>query len=106
MVLSSSSVNSEQFVVKLKKGSAYKFRNRLLYTQILSMSKRIMNEVMYLAGDLGIQIYYQNTELTHIPKDQSETLAHEYLLKCNRDLIRNQLVQFHNDFPGVTTFML
>ena len=36
--------------------------------QILSMSKRIMNEVMCLAEDLNIPIYYQDTDSAHLPK--------------------------------------
>ena len=35
--------------------------------QILSMSKRIMNRVMYLAEDNGIKISYQDTDSCHIP---------------------------------------
>jgi len=30
------------------------------------MSKRIMNEVMCLAEDLGIEIYYTDTDSMHI----------------------------------------
>jgi hypothetical protein len=33
---------------------------------ILSMSKRIMSEVMCLAEDNGIEIYYQDTDSMHI----------------------------------------
>ena len=35
---------------------------------ILDMSKRIMNEVMCLAEDLGINIYYTDTDSMHIDK--------------------------------------
>jgi len=33
---------------------------------ILSMSKRIMNEVMCLAEDEGVDIYYQDTDSMHL----------------------------------------
>ena len=42
--------------------------NTLLGVQILSMSKRIMNEVMTTAEDLDIEIYYQDTDSMHIEK--------------------------------------
>ena len=32
---------------------------------LLSMSKRIMNEIMCLAEDLGIKIYYQDIDSMH-----------------------------------------
>ena len=45
------------------------FNNSLLGIQILSMSKRIMNEVMCLAYDIGCHIFYQDTDSMHIYKD-------------------------------------
>ena len=42
---------------------------------ILSMSKRIMNEVMCLAEDNGIQIHYQDTDSMHIDQDNIPKLA-------------------------------
>lgn len=42
---------------------------------ILSMSKRIMNEVMCLADDNNINIYYQDTDSMHITKSQVEKLG-------------------------------
>ena len=75
------SVNEEQSMVKLKRGTVYQFRNCLLGTQILSMSKRIVNEVMCLAEDIGIQVYYQDTDSMHIPRDNVPILANA--LKIN-----------------------
>ena len=42
------------------------FNFSLLGIQVLSMSKRIMNEVMCLAYDIGCRIYYQDTDSMHI----------------------------------------
>jgi hypothetical protein len=42
------------------------FNFTLLGVQILSMSKRIMNEVMCLAFSIGCHIYYQDTDSMHI----------------------------------------
>ena len=37
--------------------------------EVLSWSKRIMNEVMCLAEDLGIDIYYEDTDSMHLPEE-------------------------------------
>ena len=42
--------------------------------EILSMSKRIMNEVMCLAEDINLKMYYQDTDSIHISYDQVEIL--------------------------------
>ena len=41
------------------------------------MSKRIMNEVMCLAEDLGLNIYYQDTDSMHINYEEVEILLNE-----------------------------
>jgi len=65
---------------------------------ILSISKRIMNEVMSTASDNNINIYYQDTDSMHIDDDQIEKLAELFEAKYNRKLIGKSLSQFHNDF--------
>ena len=62
-----------------------------------------MNEVMCLAEDIGIQIYYQDTDSMHILRDSVASLAEAFRNKYNRELIGNQLGQFHSDFPGKNT---
>ena len=52
--------------------------NTLLWVQILSMSKRIMNEVMFTAEDLDIKIIYQDTDNMHIEKSRIKDLTEEY----------------------------
>ena len=42
--------------------------------QVLSMSKRIMNEVMCLAEDLKIDMYYQDTDSIHLDGTKLEML--------------------------------
>ena len=69
-----------------------------LGVNILSMSKRIMNEVMCLAEDLDIPIYYQDTDSMHLRESDVERLACEYKKKYNRELIGKDLGQFHSDF--------
>ena len=77
------------------------YNNSLLGIQILSMSKRIMNEVMCLASDIGCHIFYQDTDSMHIYQDDLEKLERAYYEKYHRELKGKQLCQFHSDFPEV-----
>ena len=70
----------------------------LIGVQILSMSKRIMNEVICLAEDLGINVYYQDTDSIHIDDDKIELLEKEFEKRFGRKLRGDQLGQFHPDF--------
>jgi len=65
---------------------------------ILSMSKRIMNEVICLAEDNELDIYYQDTDSIHIEDKDIKVLSKLYQNKYNRELIGNNLGQFHSDF--------
>ena len=65
------------------------------------MTKRIMNEVMCLAFDLGCHIYYQDTDSMHIEVDDLPKLVKAYNDKYNRELIGSNLGQFHSDFPTI-----
>jgi hypothetical protein len=65
---------------------------------ILSMSKRIMNEVMCLAQDLGIKIYYQDTDSMHLITGDIEKLEKAYNDINKRLLIGKKFGQFHTDF--------
>ena len=65
---------------------------------ILSMSKRIMNEVMCLAEDNGISIFYQDTDSMHIPHNDISRLSNLFEMKYNRKLIGKNMGQFHTDF--------
>jgi len=66
--------------------------------QVLSMSKRIMNEVMCLSEDIGQRIYYQDTDSMHIMRQDVGPLAVAFKQKYGRELIGKQLGQFHGDF--------
>lgn len=70
-------------------------------SEILSMSKRIMNEVMCLAEDTGVKIYYQDTDSMHIQNNKINKLNEDYIEKHGRELIGKKLGQFHNDFADV-----
>ena len=70
--------------------------------RILSMSKRIMSEVMTIAEDLGTTIYYTDTDsmILHAGKDNCKLLelAAAFRAKTGRVLIGSAMGQFHSDF--------
>ena len=72
----------------------------LVGSLILAYSKRIMYEVMCLAQDLNIPIYYQDTDSMHIPRERVSELETAYKQKYGRELIGKQLGQFHSDFDS------
>ena len=66
--------------------------------EILSTSKRIMNEVMTLAEDKGLSIWYQDTGSMHINYEEVEILAAAFKKRYTRDLIGEDMFQIHSDF--------
>ena len=84
-------------VVKVKAINEH-FNRVHIGIQILSMSKRIMNEVMTLAEDEGHPIYYQDTDSMHIYNEHVSKLATTFRQKYGRELIGKQMGQFHVDF--------
>lgn len=68
--------------------------------QILSCSKRIMNEVMNLAEDNNIEIFYQDTDSMHIFESDVKPLADKFKEVYDRDLIGKTMGQFHCDFSS------
>jgi hypothetical protein len=61
-----------------------------------------MNEVFCLAEDMGLTVFYQDTDSGHYYVDEIEKLAQEYKKVYNRDLIGKNLGQFHSDFANVS----
>ena len=67
-------------------------------SEILSLSKRIMNEVLCLAEDLKIKMFITDTDSTHIDDSKVQLLSDVYRKKFKKELIGNDLGQFHCDF--------
>jgi hypothetical protein len=65
--------------------------------EVLSMSKRIMNEVICLAEDMETPIFYQDTDSMHLPYDLVPALEQEFEKKYGRKLEGKDLGQFHTD---------
>ena len=68
---------------------------------ILSMSKRIMNEVFFAGKEAGCRIYYQDTDSIHIPKTDLTKLEEKFKELYGRDLAGKNMGQFHVDFNPV-----
>ena len=65
---------------------------------VLSYSKRIMNEVMDIANDAQIKIYYQDTDSMHLKREDLDQLIKLYNAKYGRELVGKNMCQFHSDF--------
>lgn len=89
--------NDKYKVTKLKPLNEH-FNRCHVGVEILSMSKRIMNEVMTLAEDNNIDIYYQDTDSMHMKDSDIKTLSELFVKKYNRELVGKNLGQFHSDF--------
>ncbi|RQM20134.1 hypothetical protein B5M09_003255 [Aphanomyces astaci] len=72
-----------------------------LGVQILDSSKHIMNEVMCLAEDLDLKIWYQDTDSMHIDRESVEKLSSAFRVKYGRELVGKGLGQFHSDFEAM-----
>ena len=92
---------------------SYKVRNCIsnhfssphIGSEILAMSKRIMNSVMCLAEDLNIEIFYQDTDSMHLFTNDIPRLADAFqehtkseIFPNGKVLIGENLGQFHTDF--------
>lgn len=93
-------IREGMYVFKLRKSVIKHFNAPHLGTQVLSWSKRIMNEVMCLAEDADIPIYYQDTDSMHIRASGVNDLAKLYANTYGRELIGESLGQFHCDFEA------
>lgn len=89
---------TEKFKVKEIKAIDTHFNYCHVGIEILSMSKRIMSDVMNLAEDNKINMYYTDTDSIHMDLDQVETLGELYKNKYGKELIGNGMGQFHTDF--------
>ena len=102
--------NSIKEIIPLPNGYEYKikqyktidkhFNNVACGVEVLSMSKRIMNEVICLAENSGLNVYYQDTDSLHIDTDHVKILDDNYREKYSKELIGKNMGQFHTDFDS------
>jgi hypothetical protein len=90
--------NQQGYRIKLCKSINTHFNRVHIGIQILSMSKRIMNEVMCLAEDNKIKMFYQDTDSIHLYQKDVKPLEDNYRKMYNRELNGKNMGQFHVDF--------
>lgn len=90
--------DNNKYKVKVVKKLSDHFNICQVGVEILSMSKRIMNEVMNLAEDNNLKIYYQDTDSMHIEEQDIDILQRKFNEKYQRELIGKNMGQFHSDF--------
>jgi hypothetical protein len=74
------------------------FNSAHIGVEILSMSKRIMFEVMTTAEDNDLYMTYTDTDSIHIKYDDIPILEQKFKEKYNKEIKGNDLGQFHIDF--------
>lgn len=89
---------TDKWIVKLSKSTEKHKSIPHVGVEILSMSKRIMNEIQCLAEDKKCKIYYQDTDSVHISNKDIKILENAFEKKYNRKLIGKEMGQFHSDF--------
>ena len=89
---------TDSHILKTVKDVSVHFNNIHISAEILSMSKRIMNEVMCLAEDNGIDIYYQDTDSIHINDKDIKVLCKLFKEEYGRELLGEDMGQFNSDF--------
>jgi len=91
-------IANNKYIIKTNKAINKHFNYAHVGCEILSMSKRIMNEVICLAEDLKLNIFYQDTDSMHINDDDVNILSSKFLEKYDSQLIGGMMGQFHVDF--------
>ncbi len=93
--------NSNTTMFKQLKSIVRHFNFCPLGVNILSMSKRIMNEVFTTAEDAGMHVFYQDTDSGHYYAKDIPVLQKVFSEKYHRELIGKNLGQFHSDFAEI-----
>lgn len=90
-------ITPTKYRVKVIKAIDDHFNRPHIGVSILSMSKRIMNEVMCLSEDNNVLIAYQDTDSMSMINSQLPTISKLYFEKYGRILIGDNMGQFGND---------
>ena len=77
----------------------FKHENRAhISSLILAQSKILMGSVINLAIDLGLKVYYQDTDSLHITHTDLTILCEKYQEIYQKNLVGKELGEFHCDF--------
>jgi len=87
------------------------FNRQHVSSEVLAVSKNIMNEVMCLAETIGAMIYYTDTDSMHIDDayvegENDSILGKAFFKKYGKKLIGKKLGQFHTDFEFSGTWSI
>ncbi|CAL6026135.1 DNA_polymerase [Hexamita inflata] len=97
-------VSTEQvgnkYIVTIRQEVCDSYAFTYIGSLILSTSKRIMNEVMCTADDNNLPIFYQDTDSMQIEIDSINILKQKFQEKYNRELIGENMGQFHTDYES------
>lgn len=102
-MISSTKISEELYMLEEHKAIHNHFSLPQVGIEILSVSKRIMNEVICLAEDLDIKMYYQDTDSIQMEDGKIDELSIEYKKLYNKDLMGKELGQFSSDFDNTST---
>ena len=67
-------------------------------SQVLAASKRLMNRVFNLASDMGLNLYYTDTDSFVCDHDAVPRLAAAFAVRYGTPLLGKDMMQFHSDF--------
>jgi hypothetical protein len=90
-------INERQYSVK-KSCADHGYNYAHVGCSILSMSKRMLNEIFDIANDTKCSIYYTDTDSLHLNTEDVPKIKTEYMSRYNRELIGDGLGQFNSDF--------
>ena len=90
--------NGLSYRVEMKKSVSTHFNRVHIGIQILSMSKRIMNEVMVKAENNNIKLFYQDTDSIHLYEEDVSKLESLFKKEYGTELNGKNMGQFHIDF--------
>jgi hypothetical protein len=91
-------LDGNKYLAQTKTSINDHFNKAQIGSEILAMSKRIMNEVITTAEDNNLNVYYQDTDSLHIDFDDVKILEDKYYEKYNKVLKGEDLGNFHIDF--------
>lgn len=90
--------NNEVYLFKTKKSIMKHFNYSHIGAEILSMSKRIMNEVFHIANLNNIEVFYQDTDSMKLYNKDVNLLSTEYYKFYGKNLLGNNLGQFKDEY--------
>lgn len=91
-------VSEEQVLVTKSEDSDSTRMPNIVAVLTLSMSRRIMNEIMGIAQVNGYVVYYTDTDSIHVRAEDVEPIRELCRVKYGREVIGNDESQMHNDF--------